>query len=156
MSDGSYNKDFDTDLPSVAAMAAAEIDNLLRAKPSAFEYLGLLNAKISSLFVNDDSHGTQRNLIDPVATGILARSLHDARGETLRSYEDLVSASKELSRQIESLEEGGANTQSIAADESVLVSLKEVCLQISRYALASREKFEEPFGSSNEYLRVQW
>jgi hypothetical protein len=124
----------DPDLPSIAALAAAEVDGLLRHEPSQLQNLGRLAQLLTASFDQAAPGGGQRHLLDPVSANVFASSWRDARATSLSSYDELAKASLELAEQMKQASD--------KAGDAHLGLLKRFCLALSRYALASAESLD--------------
>lgn len=124
----------DPDLPSIAALAAAEVDGLIRRQQSDLVNLGRLAQLLTASFERPSSSAGVKYLLDPVSANVFASTWRDARSTSISSYDDLANASLELAEQMRK----AANTSS----DPVLTHLKRFCLALSRYALASAESLD--------------
>lgn len=120
----------DPDLPSIAALAAAEVDGLIRHQPSGFDNLGRVAQLLTSLFERPPHGGGAMRLLDPISASVFASTWRDARA-AINSYDELASASLDLAEQMKRAQGSGIDIP--------LPMLKRFCLALSRYALASAE-----------------
>lgn len=139
-------EDFLTDLPSISALAAAEIDELLNPDQDEAqkeyklvylpEILGVLHRSLP------EPRQSVRNLyqeLNPISTEILSNSISEALNEKVESMAELVRAGKELETEIRQIEESELTpTQA----RIVLEKLKRFCLALSKYSMADRDRLE--------------
>lgn len=141
---------FDSDLPSIAAMAAAEVDDLLRDEGSNLKYLGKLSEIIARPLRSDaEQHRAASQLFDPVSANVMTKSIADFHGSPLQSYDDLVLAIHSLTAEIKNVKD---RQEELPLSTPFLSQLKEFCLSLSRYSLASKDKIDN-FSGSPEYRR---
>ena len=142
--------DLDSELPSVAALAAAEIDDLTRGETSDLKNLKMLSEILSTTFESSEGeyNGTFQ-LLDPVGTSIITQSIADFQGVRLHTYDELKKASAALVQEMKKIER--KNTELVDRN-AILLRLKEFCLSLSRYALASKDKIDSFWGTP-EYQR---
>ena len=130
----SHFRGLDPDLPSIAALAAAEVDGLIRRQQSDLQHLGRLAEVLTTTFANAERSEGARHLLDPVSANVFASARRDALASAVSSYDELAHASLELAEQMK-----GASAR---VDDAVLTQLKRFCLALSRYALASSDGFD--------------
>jgi hypothetical protein len=119
----------DPELPSIAALAAAEVDELLHERPSPVSHLQKLSRLLANSFAVQPLEFGPRHFLDPISTNIVASTLRDANSTRLSSYDELAKASLELADQMKDA--------SPAASRQRLIDLKRFCLALSKHALAS-------------------
>ena len=68
----------DPDLPSIAALAAAEVDGLIRRQQSDLQNLGRLAEVLTTTFATAEHSGGARHLLDPVSANVFASARRDA------------------------------------------------------------------------------
>ena len=137
--------DLDSELPSVAAMAAAEVDDLIRKEATELKYLVKLSEMISESFQGGaDQRAGTRHLLDPVSTSVITKSFAHSHGTELQTYEDLVTATVRLADEMKQIEQ---RDRQLLARGEFLVQLKDFCLSLSKFALSSKEKLDEVMGS---------
>jgi hypothetical protein len=124
----------DPDLPSIAALAAAEVDELIQHRGSEVSNLQRLAQVLTTSFESSTVHGTTRRLLDPISADVVASTFRDARQASMSSYDELAHVSLELAEQMRI----AANSLS----NELLTQLKKFCLALSKYALASKEGIE--------------
>jgi len=134
MAMASHFRSLDPDLPSIAALAAAEVDGLIRRRQSDLQHLGRLAELLTTTFATPERSGGARHLLDPVSANVFASARRDALASSVSSYDELAHASLELAEQMK-----GASAR---IDEEVLAQLKRFCLALSRHALASSDGFD--------------
>lgn len=134
-----YTK-FSPDLPSVATMAAVEVDNLIAERETTLSHLEELSSILIESFgsFSGEEGIQQRLMLDPVSTSVISKAFIHS-GAELQTYSDLFEATKVLYKQLESIESGGDRKQ------EALERLKEFCLALARYALASSESIDDIF-----------
>jgi hypothetical protein len=125
----------DPDLPSIAALAAAEVDGLIRRQQSDLQNLGRLAEVLTTTFATAEHSGGARHLLDPVSANVFASARRDALASAVSSYDELAHASLELAEQMK-----GASAR--VDDDDVLARLKRFCLALSRHALANSDGFD--------------
>ena len=123
----------DPDLPSIAALAAAEIDDVLRDRHSGLGNVSRLAEVLRASF-SESSQSTSgaRKLLDPISAGVFTRTFRDAQQSNMNSYEELAKVSLALAEQLK--------TAADIVDSSLLEGIKSFCLALSKYALASKER----------------
>ena len=145
-----FSTDLDSELPSVAALAAAEVDDLINNETTELIYLSKLSGIFDKIFlIGDPDRGTSSRLLDPIGTSVMSRSISDSLGSQLQTYEDLVNAADKLADEIRKV---GERDQKILASAALLNQLKTFCLSLSKYALASKEKIDK-FPGGPKYRR---
>ena len=138
---------FDSELPSVAAMAAAEVDDLLRHEGNDLAYLTKLSEIIGQIFEDTVAHDTVTfRLVDPVTIDVMSKSMTELRGTPLRSIEELTEAMHDLTIEIAKVKD---RDDALLNSESFLTQLKQFCISLSRFALASRDNIETSITSSD-------
>jgi hypothetical protein len=130
----SHFRGLDSDLPSIAALAAAEVDGLIRRQQSNLQNLGRLAEVLTTSFATVGHSGGARHLLDPVSVNVFASARRDALSSAVSSYDELADASLQLAEQMKRASE--------RVDDVVLAQLKRFCLALSRYALANSDGFE--------------
>lgn len=121
----------DPDLPSIAALAAAEVDEVIHKRSTAFENLKRLAQLLSTSFDRTNRQQGSKRLLDPVSMNVVVSTLRDAHASKLSSYDELADASLQLANQMKEVTEND--------NEPLLVDLKRFCLALSKYSLASKE-----------------
>ena len=144
MSSAPQFRGLDPDLPSIAALAAAEVDGLIRHEHSELRNLSRLAQVLTSSFQESAGGSGARFLLDPVSTNVFAATWRDANSASLNSYDELAKASLELADQMKGASGG--------MEDPVLTHLKRFCLALSRYALANAEGFDGALNAP-EYKR---
>src|SRR4051794_20677005 len=91
----------DPDLPSIAALAAAEVDELINQRHSEIENLKRLADVLQTSFDSSNMQAGAKRFLDPISTNVFVNSLRDARQAKLSSYDELAQASLELASQME-------------------------------------------------------
>src|SRR5262245_21456783 len=87
----------DPNLPTIAALAAAEIDDLIGNRAQDFSNVSLLADLLRKSFQpSQQLGGSTKQLLDPVSTDVFTRTLRQAGNQTLASFDDLAKASLEL------------------------------------------------------------
>jgi hypothetical protein len=124
----------DPDLPSIAALAAADVDELIQHRESPANNLHRLAQVLTTSFESSTVQGSTRSLLDPISADVVASTFRDARQASMSSYDELAQVSLELAEQMRRA------TNSPSGD--LLPQLKKFCLALSKYALASKEGFE--------------
>ncbi len=137
MMSANENREFgelDPNLPTIAAMAAAEIDTIQRRKKTKLLYLqklaDLLSVSITESCGDDQSQNTLR-LLDPVSSGVISKAVTEYKASKPESYEEVKRISEDLAKEMHNVQD--------ATDPQILDKIKIFCLAISRYALASRK-----------------
>jgi hypothetical protein len=124
----------DPDLPSIAALAAAEVDELIQHRGSEVSNLQRLAQVLTTSFESSTAQGSARRLLDPISADVVASTFRDARQASMSSYAELAHVSLELAEQMRIAANSHAN--------ELLPQLKKFCLALSKYALASKEGLE--------------
>jgi hypothetical protein len=124
----------DPDLPSIAALAAADVDGLIQFRGSQVNNLERLAQVLTTSFENCSGQGSARRLLDPISTDVVASTFRDARQASMSSYDELAHVSLELADEMRRAADAPGN--------DLLLQLKEFCLALSKYALASKEGFD--------------
>lgn len=139
-------RELDPNLPTIAALAAAEIDDLLSNRAPHLDNVSAVAHLLRASFQTSQQHPENgiKQLLDPVSADVFTRTLRDANNTNLRSFEDLAKASLELASNMTAV--GGH------ADRGLLTELKNFCLALSRYALSSKEHMDD-FPIYPEYTR---
>lgn len=120
----------DPELPTIAAFAAAEVDELLRDRASPVNYLQRLSQLLATSFERRPGDCGPRHFLDPISANVVASTLRDASSATgLSSYDELARASLQLAGQMKAA--------SPTANRQLLIDLKRFCLALSKHALAS-------------------
>lgn len=128
---------FDSDLPSVAAMAAAEVDDLLRGEGGELPYLERLAEVIGRTVVNGISPSQVAfRLIDPVSIDVMSKSVTDFKGAPLQSIDELAQVIYDLTNEIAKVQK---RDETLLQRKSFLTQLKLFCISLSRHALASKD-----------------
>ena len=128
---------FDSDLPSVAAMAAAEVDDLLRGEGGELPYLERLAEVIGRTVENGISRSQVAfRLIDPVSIDVMSKSVTDFKGAPLQSIDELAQAIYDLTNEIAKVQK---RDETLLQRISFLTQLKLFCISLSRHALASKD-----------------
>lgn len=128
---------FDSDLPSVAAMAAAQVDDLLRGEGGELPYLERLAEVIGRTVENDISRSQVAfRLIDPVSIDVMSKSVADFKGAPLQSIDELAQAIYDLTNEIAKVQK---RDETLLQRKSFLTQLKLFCISLSRHALASKD-----------------
>ena len=128
---------FDSDLPSVAAMAAAEVDDLLRGEGGELPYLERLAEVIGRTVENGISRSQVAfRLIDPVSIDVMSKSVTDFKGAPLQSIDELAQAIYDLTNEIAKVQR---RDETLLQRKSFLTQLKLFCISLSRHALASKD-----------------
>ena len=128
---------FDSDLPSVAAMAAAEVDDLLRGEGGELPYLERLAEVIGRTVENGISRSQAAfRLIDPVSIDVMSKSVTDFKGAPLQSIDELAQAIYDLTNEIAKVQK---RDETLLQRKSFLTQLKLFCISLSRHALASKD-----------------
>jgi hypothetical protein len=130
----SHFRGLDPDLPSIAALAAAEVDGLIRRQQSDLQNLGRLATVLTTTFAESGHSSGSRHLLDPVSANVFASARREALASSVSSYDELANASLELAEQMKRASE--------RVDDAVLAQLKRFCLALSRYALANVDGFD--------------
>jgi hypothetical protein len=138
------HRGLDPDLPTIAALAAAEVDELIHHRESEVHNLQRLAHFLTTSFENQRGHGGARRFLDPVSADVVASTLRDARQLPMSSYTELAQVSLQLAEQMRS----AANAHA----DDLLPQLKRFCLALSRYALASKEGISS-IGNAPDYKR---
>ena len=137
----------DAELPSVAAMAAAEVDSLIRKSYSDLEYLtkltSILNQTIHRSETQADANVTTY-FLDPVTTSVLTKSFANSYNPSLHTFEELIHASDNLTSNIKRMNPDNPIDEQ---DTKFLESLKKFCVSLSVYALASNQSEEDSLGT---------
>jgi hypothetical protein len=134
----------DPDLPTIAALAAAEVDELIHHRQSEVHNLERLAHFLTSSFESRRDPGGVKRFLDPISADVVASTLRDARQLPMSSYTELAQVSLQLAEQMRS----AAN----AHTDDLLPQLKSFCLALSRYALASKEGLSS-IGNAPAYKR---
>jgi hypothetical protein len=121
----------DPDLPSIAALAAAEVDEVIHKRNTAFENLSRLAKLLSTSFDGTNRQPGSKRLLDPVSINVVVSTLREAHASKLSSYDELADASLKLANQMKDITE--------INNEPLLTELKRFCLALSKYSLASKE-----------------
>lgn len=124
-------RSLDPDLPSIAALAAAEVDALIQKRPSQSENLRKLADLLTVSFGDFKQQGQVRRMLDPVSTTVFANTFRDASHAQVNTYDELATSSLDLAKKMS----GAVNMSA----EDLLGQLKQFCLALSRYSLASKE-----------------
>jgi hypothetical protein len=124
----------DPDLPSIAALAAAEIDALIRRQQTSIENVGRLAVVLSQWFGQSGKPMEARRLLDPVSTTMFAKTIMDSHKTSFQSYNDLADITSNLAQQMNHIAE--------VESDSLLSTMKDFCLALSRYALASKGRID--------------
>jgi hypothetical protein len=119
----------DPELPSIAALAAAEVDELLHERPTQVSHLRKLSRLLANSFELNPLERGPRHFLDPISTNVVVSTLRDASSTRLSSYDELAKVSLELANQMKDA--------SSAANRHLLIDLKRFCLALSKHALAS-------------------
>ena len=128
---------FGSDLPSVAAMAAAEVDDLLRGEGGELPYLERLAEVIGRTVENGISRSQVAfRLIDPVSIDVMSKSVTDFKGAPLQSIDELAQAIYDLTNEIAKVQK---RDEALLQRKSFLTQLKLFCISLSRHALASKD-----------------
>ena len=124
--------ELDPNLPTIAALAAAEIDAIQQEKPTDAAHLRQLAGVLSATLTSspENSSDSMLRLLDPVASGVISKAVTDFASSKPESYDDVVRISADLAKEMQSVD---------AIDPKLLAKLKVFCLAISRYSLASRK-----------------
>lgn len=135
----------DPNLPTIAALAAAEIDDLISNRAQQIENVSLLaNLLRTSFQATSQVGGGAKQLLDPVGTDVFARSLRYSSNQNLASLDDLAKLSLDLATKMTSVADH--------KDASLLEELKKFCIVLSRYALSSKERLDD-FPAYPKYKR---
>jgi hypothetical protein len=121
----------DPDLPSIAALAAAEVDDLIHCRQSAVSNLQRLAQVLTNSFETPAELGGAKRFLDPISANVVASTLRDARQTPMSSYDELAKVSLQLAEQM--------RRTATATTVDILPQLKQFCLGLSKYALASKE-----------------
>lgn len=124
----------DPDLPSVAALAAAEIDALIKSQQTSFDNVGRLSVVLSDWFGRTSQQIEARRLLDPVSTTIFAKTIMDSHKTSFQSYKDLANITSALANQMNHISE--------VENDDLLRIMKDFCIALSRYALASKGRID--------------
>lgn len=135
----------DPDLPSIAARAAVEVDALLASKNVGHKNLArLADVMVTAFGQESPTANNTKRFLDPIATDVMLRTLHDARPAELTTYDALRTASLDLAERLR-------QTDSVTSNDA-LRDLKTFCLALSRHALATSYHRNESSGA-NAYKR---
>jgi hypothetical protein len=134
----------DPDLPSIAALAAAEVDDLIHHRQSAVNNLKKLSALLAKSFERGEGQVGSKYFLDPNSVNVVVSTLRDAHAGGLSSYDELAETSLRLAGQMR------AATNIV--EEPLLANLKRFCLALSKHSLASMAGNHDA-STASEYKR---
>lgn len=134
----------DPDLPSIAALAAAEVDGLLNHRASSVSNLKRLSQLLATSFATQADSYSVRRFLDPIGVSVVVSTLRESECARTDSYDKLAEASLRLANQMDHATDDGS--------EQFLTTLKRFCIALSKHALASNSTAHIP-SSLSEYKR---
>ena len=127
-----------SDLAFYSAHAAAELDNIVRAREFDRDYLTTLSRMLdASRGLEPKRDPGRRGLFDPVTTDVLRQACGDAYHLSVESVEDLREKTDKLREALRSLVSMDRN-KSCSLPAKDLATLRDFCLALSRHSLAVR------------------
>lgn len=130
----------DPDLASIAARAAVEVDALIKMRGVGQTYLARLADVMTEAFGEEPAlAGGACRFLDPIDTDVMFRTLREARPRELTSYDALRTASLELAQRL--------REPNAIASQPGLDDLRRFCVALSKHALVTSHRRDEPMGS---------
>lgn len=130
---------YDSNMPFIAANAAAEVDNLINNRSYKFDYIKKLSELLSKTPDKSPKSGNSRSsvsIMDPLSSTIFERAFEESSNTNLSSFDELNKKIQQLKKEINAL-----IIEDNIENQSMLTSLRDFLIALSKYSLSYRQEY---------------